>query len=72
MVRRTLTEPKAAEAGVKHESSFARFRPSMAIFSKERALSCSLVRRGFSVMVEIQGSCGGTVRRGGCKGESET
>ena len=39
MVRRMLTEPKTALAGVMLESSFARFRASIAIFSEERTAS---------------------------------
>ena len=39
IARRMLTEPKAALAGVMLETSFARFRASMAIFSVERAPS---------------------------------
>jgi hypothetical protein len=39
MVRRTPTEPNAATAGVILDSSFARFRPSMATFNEERTWS---------------------------------
>jgi len=35
IVRRILAEPKTALAGVTLESSFARFKPSMATFKDE-------------------------------------
>ena len=35
IVRRMLAEPKIAVAGVTLESSFARFKPSMATFKDE-------------------------------------
>jgi len=51
IVRRTLTEPKTALAGVMLDTSFARFTASMATFNDERASS-----RRFS-MVESRGNC---------------
>ena len=52
IVRRMLTEPKTALAGVMLDSSFARFIASMAAFNKERALSWRFVRWDFASMVE--------------------
>ena len=52
IVRITLTEPKTARAGVIFESSFARFKASMAPFSTEIVLSRSLGRRDSASMVE--------------------
>ena len=56
MVRRTLTVPKAAFAGVILEISFARLRASMAAFKIERAPSRLFGRWGF---IAIVGTCGG-------------
>ena len=67
IVRRTLTEPNMALAGVALEISFARFMASMAAFSKERALSrrfCCLEL--FVSMVEGLGGYERTVRRTAC------
>jgi len=44
IVRRILTEPKAALAGVTLETSFARFTASMATFNEERIPSRSFGR----------------------------
>ena len=71
MVRRTLTEPKTTVAGVMLESSFAKFRPSMATLSEEKTPSRPFGRWDLSVMVETQGSCEKAVRRGGSEGEPE-
>ena len=56
MVRRTLTEPKTALAGVMLETSFARFMASMAAFSEEMALPCPCRWDPVS-MVEAGGDC---------------
>ena len=66
MVRRMATEPKTALAGVILETSFARFRPSMAVVSEERTSSDH--PSDLSVMVEMQGGCEGEVWG---EGESE-
>jgi len=58
-VRITLTEPKTAWAGVILESSFARFKASIAPFSTEIVLSRSLGSRDSASMVETRSSCGG-------------
>ena len=71
IVRRMATEPKTALAGVMFESSLARFRPSIAIFSEERTPSRPFGRWDLSVMVETQGSCEEAVRCEGCEGEPE-
>ena len=42
VVRRTLTEPKMALAGVTLAVSFARFKASMAVFKVEGGLSCPI------------------------------
>ena len=64
MVRRALSEPKTAKAGVMLDSSFARFRPSTATFSEERTPSRHFGRWELSAMVETQSSCKKAVRRG--------
>ena len=67
IVRRTLTEPNTAFAGVALEISFARFMASMAAFSKERASSRRFSRLELSAsMVEGLGSYERTVRRTAC------
>ena len=71
MVRRTQTEPKTALAGVILESSFARFKPSMAALSEERTLFCASGCWDISAMVEAQGSCEDAVRGKGCKEKPE-
>jgi len=50
IVRITLTEPKAAFAGVILNASFARFMASMAVFKEERVPSRRLGRRDFVSM----------------------
>jgi len=55
MVRRMATEPKTALAGVILESSLARFRPSMAMFSEERPPSRPFGCWDVSVMIGTQG-----------------
>ena len=58
IVRRTLTEPKTALAGVPPEISFTRFMASMAASSKQRAFSRRFCRLElFASMVEGRGSC---------------
>jgi len=71
MVRRMLTEPKTALAGVMLESSFARFSPLMATSSEERTPSHPFGRLDLSAMVETQGSREKAVRGAGCEEESE-
>ena len=67
IVRRTLTEPNAAFAGVILEISFARFRASMAIFNDESVASRRFRRWGFALsMVKSRGRCEEGVWRGGC------
>ena len=64
IVRRTLTEPNTAFAGVALEISFARFMASTAAFSKERASSRRFSRLELSAsMVEGRGSWEKTVWR---------
>ena len=50
MVRRTLTEPGTAFAGVILETPLARFRPSMARFEVEITPSCSFGRWEFATI----------------------
>ena len=57
IVRRTLTEPNTALAGVILAASFARFVISMATFNKERGPSRRLCRREFASMVDSRGGC---------------
>ena len=71
MVRRMLTEPKTALAGVILESSSTRFSPSMVTFSKERVSSRPFGSLDFSAMAEAQDGCEKAVRGEGCKEESE-
>ena len=52
MVRRTITELKAALAGVILQISFARFRASMVMVNVERALRRSVGGWKFACMVE--------------------
>ena len=65
IVRITLTESKAALAGVMFDTPFARFKVSMAAFNAEIGPSRSLCRRELVSMVEIRGSCKRTVQREG-------
>ena len=67
IVRRTLTEPKAAFAGVIPAISFARFRDSMATFNEERAPSRPFGRWEFVSIVGNRGSCEKVARREGCE-----
>ena len=70
MVRRMATEPNTALAGVILEISFARFSPSMATFSEERAPSRPFGCWDLAAMAKTQDSCEKAVRRGqGCEGE---
>ena len=71
IVRRMVTEPKTALAGVMLETSFARFRVSMATFSKERAPSRPFGRWDLAAMVEMQDSWEKAVRRVSCEEEPE-
>ena len=71
MVRRTLTEAKAAWAGVTLDSSFARSRPLMATSSKERIPSRPFGSWDLPAIVEMQGDCEKAVWREGCGEESE-
>ena len=69
MVRRTLTEPKTALAGVTLETSFARFMASIATFNDERTPSRRSCRWESGSMVEGQGRgerrcCRQAVRKG--------
>ena len=67
IVRRILTEPKTALAGVALETSFARFMASIAAFNKERVLSRRFCRLGpFGSMVESRGSSEKAVCCAGC------
>ena len=52
IVRRTLTEPKTALAGVMLETSFARFMASMATFNAERIPSLGFCPWEFASIVE--------------------
>ena len=63
--------PKTAFAGVMLETSFARLRASMAIFSAERTPSRPFGRREPGAMVGMQGHGEEAVRREGCEEESE-
>ena len=60
-MRITLTEPKAALAGVILNTSFAIFIASIAAFNEEIAVSGRFGRREFVAMVETRG---GRKRRG--------
>ena len=52
------TEPKAAFAGVMSARSFAKLRPSMAMFKAERTPSWPFGCWGLSVIVEMQVATG--------------
>ena len=68
ITRTTLTEPKTALAGVMLETSFARFKASMAALNAEVAPSRSLGRWDVSVIeTETQDGCGETAWRAGRK-----
>ena len=70
MVRMTVTEPRAALAGVMLNASFAMFMVSMATFKEERTVSRRFGRWGLGSMVKSRGDCGTTVRREGCNGRT--
>ena len=70
MVRRIVTVPKTALAGVMLEISLARLRASMAIFSEERMASRPFGRWDSVVIVEVQGSCEKAARCGSSEEES--
>ena len=53
MARRAATEPKIGFNSVVLAASLAMFRPSMAVFNKERAPSRPIGRWDLSVMVEM-------------------
>ena len=57
IVRRTLTEPKTALAGVMLATSFARFKVSMATFNDERTSSRRFSCRESANMVESRDGC---------------
>jgi len=57
IVRRILTDPKTALAGVMLEISFARFMASMAMFNEEMVPSRPFDRWGLASIVETR--CGG-------------
>ena len=57
IVRRMLAVPNAALAGIILETSFARFRASIATFSEEGTPSRPFGRWKLAVMGETQGSC---------------
>ena len=67
IVRRTLTEPKTALAGVILDTSFARFITSMATFNNERASSGRFCRGESASMVKSRE----TVRQAGCENGSK-
>ena len=67
IARRTLTEPKAALAGVMLDISFARFKASMATFNGEIVPSRSFGRWDLASMVRIRGSYEKTARCEGCE-----
>ena len=69
IVRTILAEPKTALAGATPETSFARFKPSMATFKDEmvRSFPLGFGRRELVCMVEIQGGHEEGARRTGCK-----
>jgi len=54
IVRRILTDPKTALAGVMLETSFARFMASMAMFNEVRVPSRLLGRWGLAAIVGTQ------------------
>ena len=60
IVKRTLTEPKTALAGVMLETSFARFMASMATFNEETAPPLRFCLLELASMVETRGSGGKT------------
>ena len=62
-MRRILTDPNTALAGVILEISFARFMASMAIFNEEMALSRPFGRWGLVSIVETQGGSENMVLR---------
>ena len=66
-MRRILTDPKTALAGVILETSFARFMASMAMFNEERVPFCSFGRWGLASIVGIQGGGENTVLRADCE-----
>jgi len=70
IVRRTLTVPKTAGAGVMLVASFMIFMASMAALSDERVTSRRFCRWDFAAMVETGGSCERKVRHAGCVGSN--
>jgi len=64
IVRRELTEPNTALAGVTQEISFARLRVSIATFNEERELSRPLGLRELGSMGKARGRCEIGVSRG--------
>jgi len=66
-----LTVPKTALAGVMLETSFARFRASIAMFSEERAPSRPFGCWDLVAIIDVQGSWETVARREGCEEEFE-
>ena len=71
IVRRTLTQPKTAFAGVILETSFARFMASMAAFSEEMTPSRPFGGWELASMVETGGDCGKVMQCVGCEEGSD-
>ena len=67
VLRRVLTEPKTALAGVILESSLAISKVSMAIFNDEVAPSSPFDRWDLACIVETRGSRKKTPWRAGCE-----
>ena len=70
MVRRALTEPKTALAGVALEISFARFKASIATFKEERRPSRVFDSWGLVAIVEVGFGCEWTVQRASHEGRA--
>jgi len=67
IVRRTLTEPKTALAGVIVEISFARFKVWMATFNEERVPSRPFGFCELLAMTQSKRGCEKTMRGRGCE-----
>ena len=65
-MRITVTEPKAASAGVVLNMSFAIFKASIAMFKEERAMSRRFVLWDFEFMVERRRNLRETAWHAGC------
>jgi len=68
IVKRTLTVPKTAGAGVMLVASFMIFKASMAVLSDERVASRRFCPWDFVAMVEAGGSCKRKMWHAGCVG----